>query len=242
MLVLDSHAHCGLTLPFANIHHLWQAGRIAGGVLISPVEEVYDRYDPWFVDSQEYRESREKVHAYLKSLRSEYIFAYWFVWNDFKPPPGNGFDGVKWHRHSNEPEYQVGLPEYRAFLEQVCSLGLPLMLEDEFQNTLDLVNQINQRIPIIIPHFGGLNGGYQRLKRAGLFEKPNIYVDTALASPHEIVDFAGDYGIDRILFGSDYPFGDPAYERYKVEQIFTGRDREKVLAENLLALLGRKKP
>lgn len=30
VLALDSHAHCGLTLPFIMLHSLWEEGKIAG--------------------------------------------------------------------------------------------------------------------------------------------------------------------------------------------------------------------
>lgn len=238
MLVLDSHTHCGLTLPFEELRPLWNEGDIDGGVLFSPVEEIYDRYDRGFVDNQHYRKSREKVHSYLEALMSEWVFAYWFVWNDFELPR-EGFVGIKWHRHSNEPKYRYDSEECKRFIEHVCTLRLPVIIEDEFHYTLELVNRIDKRTVVIIPHFGGLNGGYERLKRAGLFENPTVYVDTALAGPYEIKDFAADYGVGRILFGSDFPFGEPAYERYKVEQIFSGKGRDKVLGLNLLALLGR---
>jgi hypothetical protein len=238
MLALDAHAHCGLTLPYERLSRLWDNGDIDGGVLFSPVEEIYDRYDGRFVDSPAYRESRERVHAYLKSLRTPRIFTYWFVWNDFALPEA-GFDGVKWHRHSNEPKYKYDSPECQRFIEHVCNARLPIIIEDEFHYTLDLVKQINQRTIVIIPHFGGLNGGYRQLKSAGLFDNPQVYVDTALASPTEIADFAKHYGVERILFGSDFPFGDPAYERYKLESLFVGKDLEKVLAGNLLEMLDK---
>lgn len=64
-LVLDGHAHCGLTVPFEQIAYEWQTGEIQGGVIFSPVEEVYDRYDSSFTDSEEYRRSRSRVHKYL---------------------------------------------------------------------------------------------------------------------------------------------------------------------------------
>lgn len=236
MLVLDAHAHCGLTLPWEELFPLWDDGGIDGGVLFAPVEEVYDRYDRWFIDSEYYRESRVKVHDYLESLLSDYIFAYWFVWNDFKLPRDN-FKGIKWHRHDDEPEYRYKTEECEKFIEYICSRQLPVIVEEEFQNTLELVERINGRTVVIIPHFGMLNGGYSRLKKAGLFENSSVYVDTALAGRHEMADFAADYGVDRIIFGSDFPFGSPARERSKVEQVFSGRDRKKVLAENILSLL-----
>ncbi len=237
MLALDSHAHCGLTLPYEMLHSAWGEGKITGGVLFSPVEEIYDRYDRKFIDSNYYRESRQRVHDYLESLISEQLFAYWFVWNDFAPP-GDSFTGVKWHRHPDEPEYLYDTKECEVFIETVCSLQLPVILEEEFHYTLELIERINGRTVIIIPHMGGLNGGYYRLKRADLFENPTVFVDTALAGIEEIVDFAGDYGAGRILFGSDYPFGDPSYERHKIERAFSGKALKKILAENLLELLG----
>lgn len=238
MLVLDAHTHCGLTLPMNVLQPRWQQGNIDGGVIFSPVEEIYNRYDPNFVDHESYRQSREKVHSYIGSLISEQIFAYWFVWNDFILPE-ESFAGIKWHRHPNEPKYKYEDGECRTLIEHICNRRLPIVLEEEFHHTLEMVEKIGDRSIIIIPHFGALNGGYDRLKEADLFENPKIFVDTALASPGEIKDFAADYGVQRILFGSDFPFGEPAYERSKVERIFTGKERKKVLAENLLELLGK---
>lgn len=238
MLALDSHAHCGLTLPFKILRPYWDRGKIEGGVLFSPVEEIYDRCDSRFTDSESYKASRKKVHAYLKDLVSGFIFAYWFVWNDFMPPEED-FCGVKWHRHPYEPRYNYEAEECEAFLKNICDLKLPVIIEEEFENTLMLVNRVYGRTPVIIPHLGALNGGYELLKRAGLFENKLVYADTALAGTYEMEDFAGEYGIERLMFGSDFPFGEPSYERYKVEQVFYGRDREKVLSANLLALLGQ---
>jgi len=236
VLALDAHAHCGLTLPFDRLKPEWDSGGIKGGALFSPVEEIYDRCDPYFTDSDRYKKSRERVHSYLESLMSDMIFCYWFVWNDFILP-GETFSGIKWHRHPCEPVYDYGSESCERFINHVCRLRLPVVIEEELSNTLSLVNRIGGRTAVIIPHLGGLNGGYGQLKRTGLFENPAVYVDTALAGTHEMRDFANEYGTDRIMFGSDFPFGDPAYERYKVEQVFHGKDREKVLSRNLLSLL-----
>lgn len=236
MPVIDAHAHCGLTLPFEQLHPRWKEGKIDGGVLFSPVEEIYDRYDCEFTDSQFYRDSRDKVHSYLESLISKHIFAYWFVWNDFVLPR-DSFAGIKWHRHSNEPQYDYDSEASKTILEHICTEHLPVIIEEEFHHTLRLAKIINKRTVVIIPHFGGLNGGYLQLKDADLFENNGIYVDTALASRREIEDFAADYGVNRILFGSDFPFGEPAEERYKIEQIFYGKDRKKILGQNLDELL-----
>lgn len=236
MPVLDSHVHCGLTLPLERVKPLWEAGGIEGGVLFSPVEEIYDRFDRSFVDSSFYAESRDKVHQYLESLRSENLYIFWFVWNDFKIP-GLNFSGIKWHRHGEEPDYLYGTKECDAIIEHICERRMPVILEEEFSRTMMMVKKFSGQTVTIIPHFGGLNGGYDRLKEAGLFEDPTVFVDTALAGPREIEDFAATYGVERILFGSDFPFGDPVHECLKVRNIFSGKELRKVLGENLVKLL-----
>ena len=67
-LALDAHTHCGLTVPFEELSQEWAHGAIQGGVVFSPVEEIYDRYDPYFTDSDGYRRSRRRVHDYLLKL------------------------------------------------------------------------------------------------------------------------------------------------------------------------------
>lgn len=241
MLILDGHVHCGLSLPFANIQSRWQEANISGGALFSPVEEIYNRFDHNFTDSPGYRESRDKVHTYLESLVTKNIFIYWFVWNDFILPR-NTFYGVKWHRHASEPIYNYDAPQCEAFISHVCERQMPIILEEELPRTMEFVSRIAGRTKVIIPHCGGLNGGYFTLKRAGLFENPDIYVDTALASNREISDFAEEYGVERIIFGSDFPFGEPAWELAKLENLFSNHEKKKVLGENLLEVIGQVRP
>jgi hypothetical protein len=234
---LDGHVHCGLSLPYESVSRLWQEADIGGGVVFSPVEEIYDRYDPSFIDSEEFSRGRAEVHSYLLELSShENIFPYFFVWNDFSPVP-EGFHGIKWHRHSNEPVYNYQSPECERLVEEICLKGLPIVLEEEPRNTESFIKRIAGRTVVIVPHMGALNGGYFRLKRSGVFENSAVWVDTALAGRGEIEDFAMSYGVERIIFGSDYPFGIPAHEKRKLLDIFSGDDLESVLSRNLLRLL-----
>jgi uncharacterized protein len=238
-LVLDGHAHCGLTVPFEEIAYEWQTGGIHGGVIFSPVEEIYDRYDPSFKDSQGYRHSRSRVHKYLQEIASrENIFPYFFVWNDFSPIPDK-FVGIKWHRHAGEPVYLYGTAPCLKIIDDICERGLPIVLEEEFQHTLRFIKEIAERTVVIIPHMGALNGGYSQLKRAKVFDNERVWVDTALAGVHEIRDFVDTYGAERIIFGSDYPFGVPSSEKRKLLRSFSEDDLRGILSGNLLRLLGR---
>ncbi len=238
-LVLDAHTHCGLTVSFDDLSQEWKQGGIHGGVVFAPVEEIYDRYDPNFVDSEDYRRSRRRVHDYLLKLRTtKNIFPYFFIWNDFAPIP-DGFVGIKWHRHPGEPVYLYESAQCENKIDEICARNLPVVLEEEFANTLHFIKMISDRTVVIIPHMGGLNGGYYKLKKAGVFENEMVWVDTALASRQEIDDFADAYGIERMMFGSDYPFGIPASEKRKVMECFSGKDLDSVLSGNLWRLLGK---
>ncbi len=237
-LVLDGHVHCGLELPFETVRKEWEQAGIDGGVMFSPVEEIYDRYDPRFRDSPQYRHSREAVHRYLLDLvNREHLFAYYFIWNDFPAIP-DGFVGIKWHRHAGEPVYEYDSAGCVRAVEEICRKKLPIVLEEEFDNTITFIRRIAGGTVIIIPHMGLLNGGYGGLKRAGVFANEQVWVDTALASPDEVRDFAHTYGVDRMIFGSDFPFGLPYSERNKVEAVFSGDELRSVLSGNLLRLLG----
>ncbi|MGB6067245.1 MAG: amidohydrolase family protein [Desulfomonilaceae bacterium] len=238
-LVLDGHVHCGMTVPFEEIASEWEAGGIHGGALFSPVEEIYDRYDPGFVDSLQYRTSRTRVHKYLLEIaQRENIFPYFFVWNDFSPIPDT-FVGIKWHRHPDEPPYAYETDQCRRIIGDICARRLPVVLEEEFHHTVRFIKEIEDRTVVIIPHMGALNGGYAKLKMAGVFESEKVWVDTALAGVHEIRDFAETYGVERIIFGSDYPFGIPGNEKRKIVRSFSGIDLRAILSGNLLRLLGR---
>lgn len=238
-LVLDGHTHCGLTIPLEILAREWQRASIDGGVLFSPVEEIYDRYDPSFQDSDAYRHSRRAVHDYLLRISvRERLFPYFFVWNDFSSIP-DGFVGIKWHRHPGEPVYNYGTRACQTVIEEICEKRLPIVLEEELHNTVDFIRDIAERTVVIIPHMGALNGGYVELKEAGVFENPMVWADTALAGRREITDFARSYGIDRIIFGSDYPFGIPLNEKRKLHTIFSDDDLSAVLSGNLMKLLKR---
>ncbi len=237
-MLLDSHVHCGLTLRFEIIKKEWEKAGIDGGVMFSPVEEIYDRYNSNFYDSEDYRISREKVHNYLKNIikSNKNIYAFYFIWNDFKLPD-KIFKGIKWHRHSNEPEYDYNSEKCQYFIKYICENNLPVIIEEEFLNTIKFIKMIDNRTIIIIPHLGFLNGGYSRLKAEGIFNEQNIYVDTALANIDEIEDYAENFGINRLLFGSDYPFGTPYYEFIKIKNIFSNEEIQKIASENLLTIL-----
>jgi hypothetical protein len=167
------------------------------------------------------------------------FFAYYFVWNDFrKDELKKGYKAIKWHRHEYEPVYHYDDPLCGAFLQETYRLKLPIVLEESFTNTRSFIRRVNGRTTIIIPHMGGLNGGFSALFKSGIWDEETVYADTALASEREIAQFLDRYGSGRIIFGSDFPFGMPGGELQEVKGMNLGKeDFENIVSHNILRLL-----
>jgi len=89
MTVIDSHIHCGIQntdLPFETVLRFIESGDIQGACLFAPVEDIYDRYDYRFKDTPRWAACRQMANEYLLDIqrRRQDIFAYFFVWNDFR--------------------------------------------------------------------------------------------------------------------------------------------------------------
>lgn len=243
--VIDAHAHCGV------MDHTWRqsfedyarhaAGTDIGGVVFfSPVLEIYDRYTFHFTDTPGWRLRRRQSNAYLLSLNSDVltIYPYFFIWNDFAVEQLTAAHcGIKWHRHADEPVYHYDHPKCRAALDEIRRRNLPVVLEEELHNTVRFIRELADGMTVIIPHLGGLNGGFQSIAEAGLWELENVWADTALAFQDEILEYIRFYGHRRLMFGSDFPFGDPSSELNKVRSLGLHPEVEKdVIGQNFIRL------
>lgn len=243
---IDAHAHCGIQdhFPPQSLEDYLQAARgsgIAGAVLFAPVMEIYDRYDPNFQDTADWKERRRAANHYLTALRPTgfEVFPYFFIWNDFAVEDLEpAHRGIKWHRHADEPRYHYDDLRCLQAIDVIRDHRLPVVLEEELHFTLRFVNELAPGVRVIIPHCGLLNGGYEALRGHGIFEKPNVYADTALAPERVIRDYLDRYGFERIFFGSDFPFGFPGAELQKVLRMGLGVEAtEAVTGRNILRLL-----
>ena len=250
MEIIDSHIHCGIQnsdLPYERILPLLREAGISGACLFAPVEDIYDRYNCNFQDNDKWRHTRHAANRYVLDLaaRGEPIHPYLFVWNDFALDElQQDYRGIKWHRHDNEPVYHYDDPRCSEIIQEITARRLPIVLEESFSNTCRFVDELAPDAVIIIPHLGALNGTYTALKRAGIWQRSNTYADTALAPTAHMRDFIENHGSERLLFGSDFPFGPPGQELRKVLSLgLPTSDLAKVLGGNLLRLIdGIRKP
>jgi len=245
MTIIDAHAHCGIlddSWPQSvddYARHI-EGTDISAVAFFSPVYEIYDRYDRQFVDTPSWQQRRQKSNAHLLTLQPTdlTIYPYFFIWNDFaidQLTPAH--HGIKWHRHAGEPVYHYEDPGCRSALDEIRRRNLPIVLEEEFDHTVRFIREMAGGIRVIIPHLGGLNGGFRAIAAAGLWEMENVWADTALASREEIREYLLHYDHKRLLFGSDFPFGHPAQELRKVRSMDFDRAVESaVLGGNFLRL------
>lgn len=244
VLVIDSHIHCGVqnvSQPFRGIQPLLSAAGVERACLFAPVEDIYDRWDPGFDDNQMWRSTRRRAHEYLLKLARENpgIYPYYFVWNDFCVDDLDpGFVGIKWHHHAGEPEYLYDDPRCTKMIDAICERKLPIVLEETFDRTLLFIKEVAGRTVVIIPHLGMLNGGYDRLEAGGVWDDDTVYADTALADRREILSFLKRHGSERLLFGSDYPFGHPGPQLDDLKRMdIDGVHLEDICSKNILRLL-----
>ncbi len=245
--VIDAHAHCGKmdrSWPQDIADYARQAADtdIGGVAVFSPVMEIYDRYDFNFIDTPQWQERRRRSNAYLLSLHSPLltVYPYFFIWNDFAVDQlSPAHCGIKWHRHADEPVYHYDASRCAKALDAIGRRNLPVVLEEELDNTVRFIKELARGISVIIPHLGGLNGGFRAIADAGLWARENVWADTALASRSEIEAYIENYGHGRLMFGSDFPFGDPAAELRKVRSLGLEPGMQTaILSGNFLRLQG----
>lgn len=164
-----------------------------------------------------------------------------------------GFQGVKLHLLYEDLEIRA----LRKELQLIEDAGVPLLLHALFRDKVRQVEQILRLAPnlrIILAHMGRghLYTGEQVVENAmGLRRYSNVYMDTSTVGDlQSIINACEILGYDRVVYGSDYPFGRSMFReayRYDMEiaqlvNSLNPRQADMVLHENLLRLLSLHSP
>ncbi len=168
---------------------------------------------------------------------------YYYIPEDLRPIPNEkGFHGGKWHwvrgiQDCSSNSRVLEDPKLDAFIETSEAIGLPIVFEEELAFTEAFVKRAKD-LKIIIPHLGMLGGNPIDFLKT-FKEKESVFFDTALASPETIVRFIKEIGKERILFGSDIPFGRMKQELEKILSLLISDDeKEWILSKNTKKLIG----
>jgi predicted TIM-barrel fold metal-dependent hydrolase len=94
-------------------------------------------------------------------------------------------------------------------------------------------------LKVVLAHFGGYKVWDKVDAVCGY---PNVYFDTAhlpgVIDDRYFVEMAEKLGVDKVLFGTDFPFRDHKTEREYVERIFGSALARKFMSENPERVLG----
>ncbi len=161
-----------------------------------------------------------------------------------------GYRGVKLHLVYENFDIKNNVKN----LQLIEDLNLPLIVHAKFQDKVSQIKRILDVAPnltIILAHMGRghLYTGEQVIKNAiGLKIYNNVYFETSTVGDNKsILNCSDIVGVDRIIYGSDYPFGKNFFgNKYDyvsgitmIESIFSKEDSEKILSLNVKKILNQ---
>lgn len=194
------------------------------------------------------------INTWMSGILSDRVFGYASIHPDFEDCAGEiervislGYKGLKIH-----PEFQdFAIDDKNAYKIYEAAEGrLPILFhmgdqKSDYSSPDRLLNIIKDfpNLTIIGAHFGGYHVWDESY--AKLLDK-DVYFDTSSSlmfiSPERALQFIRNHGVERILFGSDFPmwsFG-PEMERFNKIPL-TETERELILFKNAEKLLGIEK-
>lgn len=240
-IIIDSHSHWGPSITLGTEVTTRELQRQQEGTGITHVAII--PFPSTAIESNEIN-----VRILDESKRTAGFIPYHYIRENYDEA---GFDpipapycGGKWHwmrgSQDSASDYKVlGDKELPGLVEKIRKTGKPVIFEEELAFTERFVDMF-EGLPIIIPHLG-LLGGYPGDFLESFKDKTSVCFDTALGSQDMIFEFVRTVGPERVLFGSDVPFGSMRSELSKVLAISLSReDKELLLFRNFIRLTGYK--
>ena len=236
MEIIDSHTHWG---PSATLGVTVTTQELLGQAEKSGVDRIIIFPFP----SQALEDEGINRELLRETEKVDQFIPYYYIPDDLRTIPHNrGFYGGKWHWtrgiQDSASNYEV-LKDLRLerFIEESEEIDLPIIVEEELAFTETLIDR-TKTLKVIIPHMGLLGGDPLDFLKA-FRNRDNVYFDTALASTGTITRFIKEAGPERVLFGSDVPFGTMKGELGKILSLqISEEDRALILSENIKRLTG----
>ncbi len=156
-----------------------------------------------------------------------------------------GFKGIKMH-----PLLDAYLPDsdlVHPVMELARKLRVPVLFHSghppwSLPWHLGNLAEAFPDVPIVMGHMGHghivyINGALEVARK-----HDNIYLETSGMPMHsKIKEAVETVGVDRVMYGSDSPFGHPAFEMKKVEVSgISGYEMDRVLGENAVEVFSLK--
>lgn len=238
-LIIDSHCHFGPSLTLSievrssDLINQMRRSSVTHAVIIPFPSTAIASNE---INLRILKESREN-----SSFIPYHYIRENFEDEDFDPIP-SGYYGGKWHWMRGiqdvSSNYSVlKSPKIKEVIHKIRISGKPVLFEEELRFTQMFV-EMADGVKIIIPHLG-LLGGEPLSFLAAFKDNPLVFFDTSLAPKETIATFLRKIGPERILFGSDVPFGYMETELRKILDLGLSREEEElVLYKNFISLTG----
>lgn len=167
----------------------------------------------------------------------------------------NGIVGVKLH-----PLFQdlsLGDPRVRDILAALADAGMPVITHvgagtdaaAADRGSPERLRELADALPtltLIACHYGGyhrLDEAEEHVVGAGVILETSWPPTLAELDPARLVALVRRHGVDRVVFGSDWPMADPAAEIAAIRALgLTSAEEDAILGGNLARLLGLDSP
>lgn len=155
-----------------------------------------------------------------------------------------GFKGVKLHPEIQN--FKIDAPEVLDMLAPFAGKVPVLVHAGDYRmdhSSPDRLKHVIREFPnltLICAHLGGWTVWEEAARQ---LPGENIWVDTSSAlfalTPERAAEIIRAYGVDRAIYGTDYPMWSPVSERKRFDRLLlTEEEREKILWTNHLRLFG----
>jgi len=248
MVVIDGHTHfagLGKGMPPCSVEELLSVmdGNGIDAVVTTPpyssigADRTYDEANAFLADAM--RKAPDRILGFMRVNPHMQEHALRRIEEGVKH---QGFRGVKFHPRNEA--FAINSEELAFPIAELASgLGVPILIHTGEPDTYGfaqptLVGGLADAFPdltLIVGHMG------KRLYEDAIlvarwFE--NIILETSFRSPRQIKRAVNRVGADRVVYGSDMPFGIPEIEMMKIRLCdITAEEKEKVLGENMARIL-----
>jgi len=150
--------------------------------------------------------------------------------------------GVKLHPEFDH--FQMFDEVMNELLEKIQEYGVPILFHSggSFSTPLEIVYVAKNfpRIPVLLGHMGTDSFVHEAVPAAKLSE--NIYLETSIGAQLLFIENAvHELGAERIVWGTDFPYGSPPVELKKIQTLdISEKQKRMILGENARRMLGLK--
>jgi hypothetical protein len=197
------------------------------------------------------RQENENLAKRIHSLQRRFILVAWL--NPKYDSAADLHDLVKekdFHGLKLHPvfdKYKLSDPMVKPFIEKAIELEVPIMIHSGWgpEGRVQDIGSLAENYPdglFVCCHMKeeyGLNDRFSHITMAA--QNPNVYLETSyIPHPRRLAEAVEILGAERLLFGSDYPWGaqNINWEKTKVTAApVSYDDKKKILAENAKKVL-----